>query len=187
MLNFVIAHVLNTFELVTEQIVDVGKEKRTFDIERPLPINAAPDARAQTFRLTLYSRPSLMKMWQAKLSEDEARRALVRSAHEAQLPLQREAVETVYLSFQQFVAHRGADLHRRNMETRLRNVTMTNAGVAQSASAAGTGAVAVGVPVPLSTVQTGAGVGVLFGSGTTSPSSGGSMSLPGTADRDNEI
>ena len=98
MINFVIAHVLNTFELVTEQIVNVGKDQRTFDIEKPLPANAAPDARAHTFRLTLYSRPSLMKMWQANLSEEEARRALIRGAVEADTPLSAEAVDKIYLS-----------------------------------------------------------------------------------------
>jgi hypothetical protein len=138
LMNFVIAHVLNTFELVTAHIVDVGDAERSFRIEQPLPAVAPPDAPVRHFTVTLYQRPSLMKMWQAELDAAAVRDALMAAADEAAVPLPAAALAALHLSFQAFVASRAAALHEHNLRVRLASVSFGPQG-ARAASLGGGG------------------------------------------------
>jgi hypothetical protein len=130
--NFIIAHVLNTFALLSDYVGDNANANRVHTIEHPLPVSAQPDAVASTFPVRVSKRPSLMKIWQAGLELGHVRRAFAAAAQARGIRVPVAVSSGLHLSFLDFLARRCVELHQRNIAVRVEN---TRAGQPAAAAA----------------------------------------------------
>jgi hypothetical protein len=149
LMNFVIAHVLNTFALISNHIVEASSDSRTVLLERPLASNAKSDSPVDHLPIIMHKTPSLMRLWQMSLPITEVRRRMQSAASRSDILIDKTVLESLHLSFKGFLLRRRDDLHRRNMAIRVCNMPMSVAVVAGAlAAASGAGVGGVSGPIP---------------------------------------
>jgi hypothetical protein len=129
LMNFVVAHVLTTFSRLSEYVGDGAETKSQFEVERPLPSDAPPDAPIDTVAVRVVSRPTLTKIWQASLDPDVVRQRIRKAAKKFDVDVASSVAAALHVSFSDFLAHRQRELHRHNVLVRLRQTTRAGAGL----------------------------------------------------------